>query len=774
MTQPTEYANRQLWLMPDSGEARTNLVALAALRVRSFHPYSYRVPPALRDRLIPGAALRVPYGRAGREVEGFCIGVSEKEWDQTLKEPIDAVAPVFELPVTLAQLGLWISDYYFCPPGTTFSLLLPAAVRAARSKTIRVVRRAAEWSGEAQPTPKQQRVLSLLDAGEREWSELLRSAEVGGGVVKKLAERGWVTIASRVTAPRPPADVLREQSVESARNQPEDGFALTADQSAALAVLAGRLAQPQFEPFLLFGVPGSGKTEVYVRAIRAAIEQGRQAILMVPEIALATQIVDRLARRFPRVAVMHSALSPRARADALRVIAAGGVEVVIGTRTAVFAPLPRLGLIIVDEEQEGSYKHLASPLFHARDVAIKRAQLESIPVVLGSATPSLETWHHATVTRKYRLLELRERVPGAEFPRAQLIEAAPRDAFASEEDEKPSDELLSPALRTALVETLRAGHQAIILQNRRGYATALRCEKCTAAVRCPQCFAYFVYHHGATPFLQCRRCGVRESPAPAQCPDAACRGPLAPSGMAIQKLEEELRAIAPQARLLRLDGDTMRRREDYSAAMEAFEQRAADVMLGTQMVAKGLDFPAVRLVGVVDATAALRLPDPRAAEHVFQLIMQVVGGGGGAGGESLALVQCDANPPDGVRAALEMDYRRFADAELLARQRMSYPPVVRFVRIVVADSRAGVAKSEAEAAQRALGETAWRVAPDIRIDEPTSCTFARIREMNRVQILLRSSKPGTIQRVLRAALEERIWKPKAEKVTIDVDPLDFM
>jgi primosomal protein N' (replication factor Y) len=545
---------------------------------------------------------------------------------------------------------------------------------------------------------------------------------------------------------------------------------LTTAQRHAVEAIHSAAELHELRVLLLFGVPGSGKTEVYVRAIRMLESQGKQAIIIVPEIALATQLVQRLAKRFARAIVLHSGLTAKARAEALWRIKRGDCDVVIGTRSAVFAPCPNLGLIVVDEEQESSLKNLGAPFFHARDVAIKRAQLSGIPVVLGSATPALETWHNCDSLPHYQRLELNERVPGAELPNSEPIAYSSRDV-------EGGGGLLSPRLLGSLSSVLEDGAQAIILHNRRGYAPALRCQRCGQTLRCPRCDATLVFHRGQEPStnrLKCHQCGFSTSDLPRECPDHSCGGTLVQAGSAIQRLDDELKRRYPQARVLRLDSDTMKRREDYVEALESFEARSADIMIGTQMVAKGLDFPAVRLVGVIDADAGLSIPDFRASERVFQLLMQVVGRAGRQAGESLALLQAENPDAPAVRYAIAMDYRRFAEHELRARERNHQPPFTRLVRIVLSDERPRRAREAAEQLSRELGNLAIQVHPQLRVEPADACVIPRLREMLRYQVLIRGPREGGLHTLLERAESQKCLWAAVRRITIDVDPLDLL
>ena len=784
----------QLWLIAREGEARRDLVADVALLVRTSRLYSYAVPDAVAERVRPGVLLRVPYGRRGRLVEAWCVAVAHREWDHARKPIAEVCSPEPLLNEALVKLGMWISDYYACPPGMTFTAMVPAPLRKSRLRKVSYVRATAQTPEKAL-TEKQQTLVDALGAGELRRDELLARTGVSGAILRRLCRLGVLELVvhqeavERLTSP----DRTAARAETPAAVAPEDSFELTPGQRAALeTVCAAACTSPDFRVFLLFGVPGSGKTEVYVRAIRDVVRTGRQALLLVPEIALATQVVERLARRFERVAVVHSRLTARVRARNLRAIADGSVDLVIGTRSAVFAPCPRLGLIVVDEEQETSFKSLSAPFFHARDVAIKRGQIEQIPVVMGSATPSLESWHNAQVSAHFRLLRLPERVPGARLPQVRLVAMAALDA-------DHTAEVLSPDLVTRLQETFDDGQQAILLHNRRGYAVYLRCATCGLMVRCPRCGTHMVYHHGhprgrraqaapsdafagiaagegraaVAPVVKCHRCGTRTE-APQRCLDDTCNGRLQRTGLAIQRLQEELRRLFPQARLLRLDSDTMRTREDYVTALQRFEAHEADILLGTQMVAKGLDFPKVRLVGFIDADAALWLPDFRAAEHVFRLLVQVVGRAGRRAGDSVALVQSGDVTTPAIRHAVRMDYEAFAKAELAHRQRLFQPPFSRMLRCVCTDGRPGRARSEAERLSERLRAVAGRIHADIRVDDAEPCVVPRLRGRFRFQVIVRAPRDGSLQRLLHQAADEKILAPRVQRFTIDVDPLDAL
>lgn len=735
-------------------------MADVAVQAPTARLHAYAVPTELHDIVQPGALVRVPFGRGRATAAGFCVRVTERVWDHTRKPVLEAEAGPAWLSHNLVELGLWVSDYYAATPWKTFIALLPSGLRKPRTrKVVHVALSGRELT--RRPTDKQAALLTALANGPLTRAAALQQAGVSAATLRTLEKHGIIertTVEEAVPASWSAADEVPACA--------EDGFALTSAQQAALDRITRWIGRDEdaFRVFLLFGVPGSGKTEVYVRAMRAALAAGRQAILLIPEIALATQIVERLARRFARVAVLHSQLTAAQRRDTLAAIADGLVDVVIGTRSAVFAPCPRLGLIVVDEEQESSLKNIATPLYHARDVAIKRGQLEGVPVVLGSGTPALETWHNATQRDHYELVRLDARVPGARLPQTRLVRA--------EAESQHAPRVLSMALEAELRQTVSDGQQAILLHNRRGYAVFLRCTRCGLIVKCARCGRHMVFHH-VDAALKCHHCGLRRD-VPAHCLDETCNGRLVRSGLAIQRLEEELARLLPDARLLRLDSDTMKRRDDYQAALARFEGGAADILLGTQMVAKGLDFPGVRLVGVIDADAALSLPDFRAAERVFQLIVQVVGRAGRRSGDSLALVQTGPRTPPVIEHALALNYELFARDELRARAHLGFPPFTRIVRLVLADAKPGVAERGAATVAERLRTLAGRVHAQLRVGPPEPCPVPRLRDMLRYQVLVRGPRGASMQQLLSQAQAEKLLRARVTRLTVDVDPVDLL
>lgn len=725
------------------------------------------IPAELLESVRTGSVVRVEPPRR-KPFIALCLEITDQPWNQTRPRLTQVLIPETLLTPELVQLGYRISDYYVATPGSVFSAMLPARLRTPRMIRTRWFR-SVPGPPDENLSPRQAALVATLQHGPRRAREALQESGASAAVAAGLRKRGRIEQFETIepAPPRPNRNTTPEHDTRYQPDSPEEHFTLTMDQQSALREIQTSLdtPQPHFVAYLLFGIPGSGKTEIYIRAIRHAIAAQRQAILLVPEIALATQVVARLARRFERVAILHSRLTPRARAETLRAIAAGDADVVIGTRTAVFAPCPHLGLIIVDEEQETSYKNQAVPRFHARDVALLRAQLAGIPAVLGSATPALETWHNAATLPHFRRLTLRDRVPGAALPRV-IVSPRGRAQWSGE------TALLDEQLVRLLRETLAQGQQVVILHNRRGYARALQCDRCGLTPMCERCRAPLVFHENGK-VLKCHRCGY-VAQTPTRCPNTGCGGELLRIGIGIQRIREELLKLTPGARILRIDSDTLKHRSDYVDALHRMESREIDILLGTQIVAKGLDFPGVNLVGVIDADATLWLPDFRAAERTFQLLMQVIGRAGRRDGDSVAFLQTRDAAAPAIRFAAALDYASFAEHEMLGRKRWSYPPYTRLARIILADDRPNRAAAAAQTLSAALQQLAQRISTKLIVSPGEPCPVLRHRDRLRYQVVIRAPRDGSLQRLLHQAHKEHRLRMNVQRQIVDVDPVDML
>jgi len=544
----------------------------------------------------------------------------------------------------------------------------------------------------------------------------------------------------------------------------EPAFELNSDQVQALQQIHRCIARGGFEVILLHGVTASGKTELYIRAIQQTLAAGRQAIYLLPEIALTTQMVQRVSDRFESVAVLHSALTEAQRRRTWEIIAEGKVGVIVGTRSAVFAPVPNLGLIVVDEEQEPSYRNLQSPRFNTRDVAIKRAQLQNVPIILGSATPSLESFHNSEHLPSWRRLVLPKRVAELPMPRVELID------MRHEVHERKGVHLLSRMLEHQLAQTLSAGRQAILLLNRRGYASYVFCPSCRFVLVCPNCGVNMVYHKQSNRAI-CHHCSARMI-VPDKCDRCGAR--MSRFGLGTQRVEEELRKKFPQAAIARMDTDVMTDVGRYQQTLGDFAAGRLQVLVGTQMIAKGLDFPGVALVGVISGDLALSLPDFRAGERTFQLLAQVAGRAGRADHASLVIVQSYAVNDPSVQASLKHDYGRFAEHELSLRAKLMLPPFARLVRIVLQHARMTFIQAEAPKLAEKLLSLSHELKVDMQLLGPSPCPIARMRNRYRYHIVLKFPKVTHMLKFMDHARNAGVINLADKHLLVDVDPIDLL
>jgi primosomal protein N' (replication factor Y) len=577
----------------------------------------------------------------------------------------------------------------------------------------------------------------------------------------------WGEAIEAALPPDPPPRKRKPAAPSPGREEPQAAGAPapvvpTAAQAQAVDALARAIASRAYAPFLLHGATGSGKTEVYLRAAELALAAGRGVLYLVPEIGLTPLLVGRLAARFPgQVAVLHSALAPRARRAEWDAVRAGDKRFVVGARSAVFAPLHDPGLIVVDEEHDPSYKQEDAPRYNGRDVAIVRGRLAGAVVVLGSATPSLEAYQNARSGR-YGLLALGGRIADRPMPRVEIVDM--REQFRAAGEVTP----VSAPLLAALAETLERGEQALVLRNRRGWAIALLCPACGKRVSCRQCSLALTWHRGIRR-LRCHGCG-REERRPETCP--SCGGDaLNELGDGTERIEDDLKRALPSARIDRMDRDTVRGRGAHERILRRFDAREIDVLVGTQMIAKGHDFPGVTLVGVLSADQALGLPDFRAGERTFQLVTQVAGRAGRGEREGRVIAQAfDPEHPVLAEAAAQ-DYGAFFEREIRYRRALRYPPLSALVQIVVADASEGRAWRTAHE----VAESLRGVAPSrLTITGPGPAPIERLRGQFRMQILARSAGRRKLVESVAAALAPFDGKAIARTVHVDVDPVSLL
>jgi primosomal protein N' (replication factor Y) (superfamily II helicase) len=733
----------------EADAAAAQLVATVVLGEGPAGEYDYLVPDHFLDDgrpeqlLEPGRRALVPFGRGNRPTIAYCIRLESKSVNGRRLKRVGRVLDVESLLTpALVRLTRWMADYYLCSWGQVLQAVVPSEVRRQAGTRevalLSVPMDVAENLSSLKLPPKQRACLELLAAGDAPLTagQLAEAAGCTAAPIRQLLRKGLIE------AKRARVATSQLDEVTAERQAPLE---LNNDQQQALGAIVGALEAGGSQGIVLHGVTGSGKTEVYLQAIERVVSFGRQAIVLVPEISLTPQTVRRFRARFDGVAVLHSHQSAIERRQHWERIAHGKVQVVVGARSAVFAPTRHLGLIVIDEEHEGSFKQDSAPRYHARDVAWQRTQAEGIPLVLGSATPSLEAWQRAA-TGEFQLMTVDLRDPGhARGGRGGI----------------------SRPLHQAMVATLRDDGQVILLLNRRGFSTHIQCPACGYAVKCPDCEMSLTFHRQHSVAL-CHYCDHQESP-PTRCPDCQSHA-IRYGGLGTQKLEAEVRARFPEHVCARMDTDSMRVRGSHERVLSAFRQGEIDILLGTQMIAKGLDFPNVTLVGVITADTALHLADFRAGERTFQLVAQVAGrtGRGDRGGR--VLVQTLSPDHRAIVAAVRHDYRQFAEAELASRKAHHYPPFGAMIRIVVRGPTEAVARETAEEFANQLRQSTDGA---VRILGPAPAPIPKLRRSFRFQLQLQADE-GELLRCLVERVAAALPKPDGVHLAIDVDPLDMM
>jgi primosomal protein N' (replication factor Y) (superfamily II helicase) len=805
-------------------------------------PFDYQVPPEMAEWIDVGSRVGVPFGP--RVLQGFVVGLSDSsETDPSKIKPVaellDLVPPLNRELVALAD---WVSQTYLCPIILALQAMIPGALKAKYERLVElseetVQQHAGIWTEQEQQLlsyirqkgpvdtasllqkfPEGAAILkawlnegilgetlqvkdrlqikkaltvippdnltTLLEAVEQlpraaskqkevleylinnpvpiRLADLLSELAISSGTVKALADKGWIEIQELEVQRDPYAD----RSFTPTRPLP-----LTPEQAQVFAPIREAVIQQSHDVFLLHGVTGSGKTEVYLQSIQTCLEENREAIVLVPEISLTPQMVERFKGRFgSRVAVLHSRLSQGERYDEWRKISKRQVQVVIGARSAVFAPFTRLGLIIIDEEHEGSYKQEESPKYHARDVAIERAKQHGAAVVLGSATPSLESMEEAG--RSYKLLSMSSRVEGRPLPKVHIVDLR-------QELKDGNRSMFSRPLYKAIEERLNKKEQIVLLLNRRGHSTFVMCRSCGFVVQCPHCDISLTYHRNAN-MMRCHYCGFAER-VPTVCPSCSSEH-IRYFGTGTQRVEEELSKLFPGIRVIRMDVDTTSEKGSHEKWLTMFKNRQADVLLGTQMVAKGLDFPDVTLVGVITADTMLNLPDFRSAERTFQLLTQVAGRAGRHQLPGEVFIQTYTPEHYSVISASRHNYHEFAHTELKVRKTLGYPPFCRLILITISHEQLAVAIRTGELLAKDI-QASWtlmQAACDGSVDSherldvhgPVASPIPRIKDRYRFQCMVKYRGERDIQALIGQAVakfDERVRKDQLQ-ISIDVNP----
>jgi len=789
------------------------MIAHVSLEIALRKEFDYFIPPELAGRVDVGSRVQVPFGP--RKIFGCVTALAEESAHANLKPILKVIGAQTLVTPKVLNLARWIADYYCCAPEVALKSVLPEVVRREESGwRERLFVRALPVAGEFPKLPKrQQEVWNIIEERrELPLTELLELAETTATTARKLEDRGLIEIAPQISERDPYAreHILPSQSLVLNPAQAQALQEITQamegknDECRMINAKAGDLRKESDSPFvirhstfLLHGVTGSGKTEVYLQAIAHALEQGKGAIVLVPEISLTPQTVERFKARFSSgplqtlVAVLHSHLSAGERHDEWHKIRQGRARIVIGARSAIFAPVEPLGLVIVDEEHEHTYKQEEAPRYHARDVAIVRGQMENAVVVLGSATPSLESYHNCK-KGKYTLLELPERVDNQKMPHVRVVDM--RQAARAGK----GIPIFSQQLKEAIAQRLERGEQTILFLNRRGYSTSLQCPLCGFVAKCPNCSLSLTYHRPEQK-LSCHLCGHIE-PVPRVCPESKCKNPaIRYAGTGTQRVEETLTKLFPQARVKRMDSDVMKRKDDYRKVLGDFRTGKIDILVGTQMIAKGLHFPNVTLVGIIYADLALHLPDFRAGERTFQLLTQVAGRAGRGDVEGEVFVQAFTPFHPAIQFARRHDFVGFYEQEIEFREQLKYPPLSRVALLTLkgrneekvkfsADhlkrelekellpSSAGRAGSPLPAAPGDVNDGAHGVTrptfPDLIIAGPAPAPLLRAETYYRYQIMLRTRLMSKLSQAL-AKLISSLTLPEDVTLTVDIDPVSL-
>jgi primosomal protein N' (replication factor Y) (superfamily II helicase) len=709
------------------------------------HAYSYREPYGVT--LKAGDVVSVPLGP--REVLGV-VWAENVAINPGLHNRLKDVTEKLDVPPLKDELRRfvdWVSNYTLSARGMVVRMALRMGDHLGPERERAAVRLAGPPP--QRMTPARRRVIDLLEDGFlRTKSESAKEAGVSVGVIDGLVDEGTLEVVAL-----PPEPVAQE---------PDPGYRVpefAPAQRMAADILRGAVSQGGFVVDLLDGVTGSGKTEVYFEAVAEAIRKGRQALILMPEIALTTRFLDRFAARFGvRPAEWHSELSPRKRARTWAAVAAGETKAIVGARSALFLPYADLGLIVVDEEHDQAYKQEDGVHYHARDMAVVRARIANIPVVLASATPAVETYVNAKRGR-YRKLALPERFGGQHLPGIEVIDL--------KREGPPRGRFIAPQLAQAVKTTLERGEQALLFLNRRGYAPLTLCRACGFRMQCPNCDAWLVDHRFKRQ-LVCHHCG-HSTPPPAACPKCNATDSLVACGPGVERLEEEAHALFPDKRVLILSSDLIASIEKMREEFKDIEEGRVDIIIGTQLVAKGHHFPKLNLVGVVDADLGLGSGDPRAAERTFQLLHQVVGRAGREAGRGIGLLQTHQPEHPVMKALIAQDREAFYESEIEVRERVSYPPFGRLASLLVT----GPEKHPTEAFARRLVSVA-PLSEEVRVLGPAEAPLAVVRGRHRFRLLVKSARNVDLSAYLRQWMAQAPKRTGGIKLDVDVDPQSFL
>jgi primosomal protein N' (replication factor Y) len=727
--------------------------------------FDYELPEAVAGILQPGSRVRVPVRT--RTALATVIELLDETDVPGVKLISEVVSAEPILSPLLLKLGAWMADYYCCSIEQAMKAVLPNVIRKAEvGHRTRLFARLAREVGEEEmeslkmKAPLQAAAVAFLaEAGKPvAVADVSEKCDANHAVIQALVKKGLV-ITESATVERDPSQGETFLHAGKLEMNPEQ-LAVFARVCAAIENQKSKIENPK--PLLLHGVTGSGKTEIYLQAISLVLERGQTAIMLVPEISLTPQTVERFKSRFAatqhEVAVLHSHLSEGERHDEWHKIRTGRARIVIGARSAIFAPCANLGLIVVDEEHENTYKQEETPRYHGRDIAVLRAQMEGCACLLGSATPSLESFHNAQLG-KYELLRLTQRVDDKKMPFIRIMDMRM--------ESKKKGSILSARLITAVNDRLAKKEQTILFLNRRGFSTSLLCEKCGYVCECPNCSVGLTFHRAAGRVV-CHICG-HQAVAPAKCPE--CKDPgIKYSGTGTEKVEDIVGKCFPTAVVKRLDADVMTRKDAFRETLGAFKVGKIDILVGTQMIAKGLHFPNVTLVGIINADLSLHLPDFRAGERTFQLLTQVAGRAGRGDVEGEVFVQSFTPFSPSIQFARHHDFDGFWEQEIEFRRQWDYPPFTHMVLIVIRSQHQQRAEFSAQTLHRRLKDA---LPPNTTLSDPAPAPLEKSHGNYRFHLMLRTRAILRLSRHLRGVLEKLTF-PEDVIVTVDVDAYQLL
>lgn len=736
-------------------------------------PFQYRVPERLRDSLEIGMCVTVPFGNGGRRLKGYVIEIGEEcKFDpQRTKDILEITTKNAGVEDRLIALAGWIRKNYGSTMIQALKTVIPAkqTVKRLEHRTLQRLMNREEIisllgeSRRKKQVAKERLLRELVEQEEIPYEWVTGKLGVSAQTVRGLEKAGAVKVVSTESL-RDPVRLAQENEEAHARQMRP---VLSAEQRRIAEEILADFDAGSPGTYLIHGITGSGKTEVYMQIVEEMVRRGRQAIVLIPEIALTYQTLLRFYRRFgSRVSVMNSTLSPGEKYDQCERAKNGEIDVIIGPRSALFTPFPKLGVIIMDEEHENSYKSEATPKYHARETAARLAEMCGASLVLGSATPSMEAYYRAQ-SGEYKLYTLKERLTGGQLPTVHTIDLR-------QELKEGNRSIFSRKLQELLADRLQKGEQSILFLNRRGYAGFISCRACGHVMKCPHCDVSLSEHKGGR--LICHYCGYSE-PKPSACPKCGSRY-ISGFKAGTQQIEEKLRELFPNVRTLRMDGDTTKTKDSYEQILSAFSNREADVLIGTQMIVKGHDFPGVTLVGVLAADLSLGANDYRAGERTFQLLTQAVGRAGRGALPGEAVIQTYQPEHYAVTYAAEQDYEGFYNEEILYRELGGYPPAAHMlaVQIFAREESRGQSLAEALAecvrgkmpAERGQGDA-------MQIIGPAPAAIGRINDIFRFVFYVKCAKYDTLVKV-KDVLEEKIQgeQLRTEVVQFDFDPVNTL